>query len=117
MQGVTITAPSNQDIKTSIDRRSYSLGKDIQGLRRQVIQAAALKKRRAMDLDLRAVFVGITYGFGGQARPPPIVRASRLSTSRPTRAAWPDVEPSGGWRTSPAAKRVPKPRRLRQPAL
>ncbi|PZR36937.1 TonB-dependent receptor domain-containing protein [Caulobacter segnis] len=31
-----------------------------------VIQTAALKERRAMDLDLRAVFIGITYGFGGQ---------------------------------------------------
>ncbi|WP_299014033.1 TonB-dependent receptor [uncultured Caulobacter sp.] len=31
-----------------------------------VIQTTALKERRAMDLDLRAVFVGITYGFGGQ---------------------------------------------------
>jgi len=31
-----------------------------------VINTAALKERRAMDLDLRAVFVGFTYGFGGQ---------------------------------------------------
>jgi outer membrane receptor protein involved in Fe transport len=30
VQGVTITAPSDQGIKTSIDRRSYSLGKDLQ---------------------------------------------------------------------------------------
>ncbi|ADG11206.1 TonB-dependent receptor [Caulobacter segnis] len=31
-----------------------------------VINTAALKERRAMDLDLRAIFVGVTYGFGGQ---------------------------------------------------
>ena len=31
-----------------------------------VINTAALKERRSMDLDLRAVFVGFTYGFGGQ---------------------------------------------------
>lgn len=31
-----------------------------------VIKTAALKERRAMDLDLRAIFVGVTYGFGGQ---------------------------------------------------
>jgi outer membrane receptor protein involved in Fe transport len=31
-----------------------------------VINTGALKERRAMDLDLRAIFVGVTYGFGGQ---------------------------------------------------
>ncbi|HJV42364.1 TonB-dependent receptor domain-containing protein [Caulobacter sp.] len=36
-----------------------------------VINTAALKDRRAMDLDLRAVFVGFTYGFGGQGAPNP----------------------------------------------
>lgn len=30
VQGVTITAPASQDMRTSIDRRSYSLGKDLQ---------------------------------------------------------------------------------------
>jgi len=36
-----------------------------------VIDTAALKDRRTMDLDLRAVFIGFTYGFGGQGVPNP----------------------------------------------
>ena len=36
-----------------------------------VIDTIALKDRRAMDLDLRAVFIGFTYGFGGQGAPNP----------------------------------------------
>ena len=31
-----------------------------------VVDTPALRERRALDLDLRAVFVGFTYGFGGQ---------------------------------------------------
>jgi len=36
-----------------------------------VINTTALKDRRTMDLDLRAIFVGFTYGFGGQGVPNP----------------------------------------------
>ncbi len=36
-----------------------------------VIDTPALKNRRDMDLDLRAVFIGFTYGFGGQGVPNP----------------------------------------------
>lgn len=36
-----------------------------------VINTPALKNRRDMDLDLRAVFIGFTYGFGGQGAPNP----------------------------------------------
>lgn len=36
-----------------------------------VIDTAALKDRRTMDLNLRAIFVGFTYGFGGQGVPNP----------------------------------------------
>lgn len=36
-----------------------------------VIDTPALKDRRALDLDLRAVFVGITYNFGGTGAPDP----------------------------------------------
>lgn len=36
-----------------------------------VIDTPALKDRRALDLDLRAVFVGVTYNFGGTGAPDP----------------------------------------------
>ena len=38
---------------------------------RLVVDTPALRNRRDMDLDLRAVFIGITYGFGGQGVPNP----------------------------------------------
>jgi hypothetical protein len=36
-----------------------------------VINTTALRSRRDLDLDLRAVFVGFTYGFGGKGVPNP----------------------------------------------
>jgi outer membrane receptor protein involved in Fe transport len=38
---------------------------------RTVINTTALRSRRDLDLDLRAVFVGFTYGFGGKGVPNP----------------------------------------------
>jgi outer membrane receptor protein involved in Fe transport len=52
-----------------------------------VINTAALKDRRAMDLDLRAVFIGITYGFGGKGVPNP---------RRPREPAFDFGAPGGG---------------------
>lgn len=52
-----------------------------------VIDTAALKNRRAMDLDLRAVFVGFTYGFGGNGVPNP---------RRPREPAFDFGTPGGG---------------------
>ncbi|PHY20393.1 TonB-dependent receptor domain-containing protein [Caulobacter sp. BP25] len=51
VQGVTITAPSNQDIKTSIDRRSYSLGKDIQATTGSV--ADVLRNVPSVQVDVQ----------------------------------------------------------------
>lgn len=50
-----------------------------------VIDTPALKNRRDMNLDLRAVFIGFTYGFGGQ------------SVSNPRRAP----EPAFKFQTTP----------------
>lgn len=52
-----------------------------------VIDTAALKNRRAMDLDLRAIFVGFTYGFGGNGVPNP---------RRPREPAFDFGQPGGG---------------------
>jgi outer membrane receptor protein involved in Fe transport len=51
VQGVTITAPSSQDMKTSIDRRSYSLGKDIQATTGSV--ADALRGVPSVQVDVQ----------------------------------------------------------------
>jgi outer membrane receptor protein involved in Fe transport len=52
-----------------------------------VINTAALKDRRTMDLDLRAIFVGFTYGFGGAGAPNP---------RRPREPAFDFGTPGGG---------------------
>lgn len=51
VQGVTITAPSAQDIKTSIDRRSYSLGKDLQATTGSV--ADVLRNVPSVQVDVQ----------------------------------------------------------------
>ncbi|WP_297507852.1 TonB-dependent receptor [uncultured Caulobacter sp.] len=51
VQGVTITAPGAQDIKTSIDRRSYSLGKDVQATTGSV--ADALRNVPSVQVDVQ----------------------------------------------------------------
>ena len=52
-----------------------------------VIDTAVLKDRRALDLDLRAVFIGFTYGFGGQPGP---------NARRPREPAFDFQPPAGG---------------------
>ncbi len=51
VQGVTITAPSSQDVKTSIDRRSYSLGKDLQAATGSV--ADVLRNVPSVQVDVQ----------------------------------------------------------------
>ncbi len=51
VQGVTITAPAAQDIKTSIDRRSYSLGKDLQATTGSV--ADVLRNVPSVQVDVQ----------------------------------------------------------------
>jgi outer membrane receptor protein involved in Fe transport len=51
VQGVTITAPNSQDIKTSIDRRSYSLGKDLQATTGSV--ADVLRNVPSVQVDVQ----------------------------------------------------------------
>ena len=51
VQGVTVTAPSAQDIKTSIDRRSYSLGKDLQATTGSV--ADVLRNVPSVQVDVQ----------------------------------------------------------------
>lgn len=51
VQGVTVTAPSAQDVKTSIDRRSYSLGKDLQATTGSV--ADVLRNVPSVQVDVQ----------------------------------------------------------------
>lgn len=51
VQGVTVTAPSSQDMKTSIDRRSYSLGKDLQATTGSV--ADVLRNVPSVQVDVQ----------------------------------------------------------------
>ncbi len=51
VQGVTITGPSAQDIKTAIDRRSYSLGKDLQATTGSV--ADVLRNVPSVQVDVQ----------------------------------------------------------------
>ena len=51
VQGITITAPNAQDMRTSIDRRSYSLGKDLQATTGSV--ADVLRNVPSVQVDVQ----------------------------------------------------------------